>query len=402
MSRINCVLLAILLLASGSASPGAETHALSSALPIYSDAVGWLTVRNTIDPSWEELAWRYGDGLRPILVRRVLALQSKQKVAIAVPQSLPQLAKADCGDTSITQLPPTRAPCPLSAAEERSLRPKDVFKECTSCPEMVVIPAGRFTMGSPDNEKGRDHDEGPRHAVTIARPYAVGKFHVTVEQYESFVATTGYEARSQCWTLENGEGQIRDGRSFKDPGFAQAGSHPAVCLSWDDAKAYIGWLSKTTGKAYRLLSEAEWEYAARAGTTTRYWFGSNEREMCRYGNGIDRAARQQFAGTENWSVTCDDGFAFTSPVGSYAPNAFGLYDMHGNAWQRVEDCYHETYSGAPTDGSAWIDGECKYRVLRGGSWDSNPRGLRVAARDASAAVSRVYNDGFRLARTLGP
>jgi uncharacterized caspase-like protein len=221
----------------------------------------------------------------------------KNKVAAVVPpvQSSPlpvsPPASNECGSTAETVSLGARAPCPLSLAEERSLKPKDVFKECVNCPEMVVVPAGQFTMGSPKREAGRLGPwEGPQHEVTINRPYAVGKFHVTVEQFAAFVAATGYQVGPQCYTFEDEETKLRDDRSFKNPGFplhfAQSGSHPAVCLSWDDAKAYVGWMAKATGKGYRLLSEAEWEYAARAGTTTRYIFGNEERDMCRYGNGL--------------------------------------------------------------------------------------------------------------------
>jgi formylglycine-generating enzyme required for sulfatase activity len=157
------------------------------------------------------------------------------------------------------------------------------------------------------------------------------------------------------------------------------------------------------GKPYRLLSEAEWEYAARAGTMTRYFFGDDEKALCRYGNGGDETAKSKITGAQNWTVVpCSDGYAYTSPVGSFQPNSFGLYDMHGNAGQWTEDCYHEKYDGSPSDGSAWTSGDCTSRVLRGGSWNYRPRILRAAFRGGVTSVSRSNVNGFRLGRTLSP
>ena len=184
-----------------------------------------------------------------------------------------------------------------------------------------------------------------------------------------------------------------------EPGFAQSGSHPAVCLSWGDAKAYVAWLTRKTGKTYRLLTQAEWEYAARAGTTSRYFFGDDDRDLWRYGNGADQTAKSKIAGSENWPFApCSDGYAYTAPAGSFLPNAFGLYDVHGNAGQWLEDCYHDSYVGAPSDGSAWTSGDCRNRVLRGGSW--TPISPRAAFRGRSFPHDRYNNFGFRLARTL--
>jgi formylglycine-generating enzyme required for sulfatase activity len=240
---------------------------------------------------------------------------------------------------------------------------------------MVVVPAGAFTMGSPGNEQDRLKYDGPQHVVTISRAFAAGKTHVTVDQFKAFVAETKYSRSGAC--------------DWRSPGFPQEGSHPVVCVSWDDATAYAGWLARKTGKPYRLLSEAEFEYAARGQTSPvsypRFWFGNDEQDRCRFANG---------------SGLCD-GYEYTSPAGHYAPNAFGLYDMAGNAWQWTADCWNETYSGAPADGTAWtISGCFSGRVVRGGSWVDNSGFLRAAARDKSPDVS---NDvGFRLARTLSP
>jgi formylglycine-generating enzyme required for sulfatase activity len=277
-----------------------------------------------------------------------------------------------------------------------------VFKECDKCPEMLVVPAGSFTMGSPASEAGRE-DEGPQHPVKIARPFAAGKFHVTVDQFAAFAAEAGYDAGSKCWTFEGGKAEERQGRSWRNPGFTQSGSHPAVCLSWNDAKAYVAWLSSKTQKTYRLLTEAEWEYATRAGSTTRYFFGDDEKDLCRHGNGADQTAKSKIAGAGQWSTApCSDGYAYTAPVGSFSPNKLGLYDMHGNAWQWVEDCYHDSYTGAQSDGSAWTSGDCSRRVLRGGSWSLYPRFLRSALRSRYSSDFRDVFSGFRLGRTLTP
>ena len=166
----------------------------------------------------------------------------------------------------------------------------------------------------------------------------------------------------------------------------QAGSHPAVCISWEDAKAYVAWLSRKTGKGYRLLSEAEWEYVARAGTTTRYFFGNDEKDTFGYANGDGKC----------------DGYAYSSPVGKFAQNGFGLYDMHGNAWQWVGDCWHDSYTWAPSDGAAWTSGDCRERVLRGGSWGNSPGDLRSALRYRYLTLVRYNINGFRLGRTLAP
>jgi len=289
---------------------------------------------------------------------------------------------------------------PLSATEERALKPGDVFKECDMCPELVVVPTGSFTMGSPASEKGRGDNEGPQHPVTIAHPLAVGKFHVTVDQFAAFVKATGFDAGSSCWVWNGSRGEEQTGLSWRNPGFAQEGTHPAVCLNWNDTKAYVGWMSRKTGKNYRLLSESEFEYAARGGSSTRYFFGDDEAQMCRYANGADKTAQATIPGISDWRVVpCSDGYAYTSPSGSFTANSFGLYDMHGNAWSWVEDCYHDSYEGAPADGSAWTSGDCSRRVVRGGSWFYVPRNLRAAFRDWYSFY-RSNLVGFRVVRTF--
>jgi formylglycine-generating enzyme required for sulfatase activity len=332
--------------------------------------------------------------------------------------------------------------CVLTAAQERGLKPKDAFQECMDCPEMVVLPAGKFTMGSPkgaavsrsppipvSKDDGllpvleRDND-GPQHVVTI-RKVAIGKLHVTVDQFAAFVKETEYDANPKSsgrWCLSFDEDYGLTGsedRSWLNPSFPQSGSHPVVCVSWDAAKAYVDWLAKKTGKLYRLVSEAEWEYAATGRTTPgaypRFWFGNDEKDLCRYGNFWDQKAldsvkailMERFRPPDK-PAPCNDGYDRTSPAGHYKPNAFGLYDMLGNADQWTADCWHDSYDSgynrAPGDGSAWttaclVHGQ---HVLRGGSWYADPIGLRSASRGGASDDYRASFIGFRVARTLTP
>ena len=258
----------------------------------------------------------------------------------------------------------------LTPAKERALKPGDTFQECTKdCPMMVVIPAGEFMMGSPVNEKDHSISEGPQHSVTIARPFAVSMFDVTFADWDACVSVGGCP---------------QEGRAH-DAGWGR-GTRPVIHVSWDDAQAYVDWFSRMTGKAYRLLTEAEWEYAARAGTTTAYYWGD---EIGKNNANCHRCGSQ-------W-----DNLK-TSPVGSFKPNLFGLYDMAGNVWQWVHDCDHADYKGAPTDGLAWTTGDCGRRIVRGGSWGYFPVDPRSAYRYGDNADDRNYTTGFRVARTLTP
>lgn len=210
--------------------------------------------------------------------------------------------------------------------------PGAVFRDCPSCPEMVVIQSGSFMMGSLSSESIWE-DEKPRHRVTINHPFAMGKFEITLSEFKDFVAATGHQTDA-----ERNSGEIKgcifsdkSRSSYLKPGWKQSSSLPVVCISWNDANAYVSWLARTTGKSYRLPSEAEWEYAARAGTTTKYWWGDDEADACRFENLNDLAEGKHFGHSTLISVPCDDGHIFTSPVGSYRANSFGLYDMSGNA-----------------------------------------------------------------------
>jgi formylglycine-generating enzyme required for sulfatase activity len=257
-------------------------------------------------------------------------------------------------------------PSVLSVEQEtdKAARPGSDFTECTSgCPTMVVVPAGKFTMGSPSTERDRSSSEGPQHEVTIARPFAVGKTEVTFKQWDACVAAGACsEARDSSW-----------GR----------GDRPEINVSWDDAQHYAAWLSRITGKQYRLLSEAEWEYAARAGGQTRFSFGDDDSQLDQHAWYFGNSDRR------------------TQPVGKKTANAFGLYDMHGNVFEWVEDPWHEGYEGAPSDGSAWLEGGAPSRhVVRGGSWYYDSKNLRSASRSGPPSDLRDGNIGIRLARAL--
>lgn len=268
-----------------------------------------------------------------------------------------------------------------------------VFQDCPECPVMVALPVGSFDMGSNNGEA----DEKPVHRVTIGKAFAIGKTEVTRDQFAAFVIEMGYNAGDKCKTLEGDKFEERSGRSWRNPGYRQDESHPVVCINWNDAKAYVEWLSRKTGKQYRLPSEAEWEYAARAGTTTsRYWGEDNPDQDCAYANISDATFKVQMP---KWTtLKCTDGYAYTAPVGSFKPNAFGLYDMLGNVTNWVEDSYHDSYAGAPTDGSVW-QGDGAKRVQRGFPWIAATK-ARSATRGRSEPTNRIIYIGFRVARML--
>jgi formylglycine-generating enzyme required for sulfatase activity len=293
----------------------------------------------------------------------------------------------------------------LSASEECALKPRDVFRECENCPEMVMVPAGEVLMGSDrdDIDGGiAAANEGPQHKAVIRQPIAVGRFEVTRDQYAAFLAGSGYKTGDHCVTFENNKPQDRADRSFLNPGYAQDGNHPAVCVSWVNAKAYVDWLSRTTGKSYRLLSEAEFEYAARAGGGSRYGFGNDPGELCKFANGADQSAKAAGLPANAPYMNCKDGYPFTAPVGSFAPNAFGLYDMIGNVWEWTEDCFYGDYATARLESASRSTEVCGSRTLRGGDWFSTEQSLRPAVR--AKADPDAHNDdiGFRVVRTLAP
>ncbi|HLX80788.1 MAG TPA: SUMF1/EgtB/PvdO family nonheme iron enzyme [Burkholderiales bacterium] len=296
----------------------------------------------------------------------------------------------------------------VKEAPRAALRPGSVFQDCADCPRMVVIPAGEFTMGSPASEAERGVDEGPQRQVSIAQPFALGRTEVTVAEFRRFADESGYKTDAERDPRAQGcSGFIYADpaaatpggpTSWRSPGLTQADSHPVLCVSWNDARAYAQWLSKKTGKRYRLPSEAEWEYAARAGSVTARYWGDDPVQACRFANVADQSRFQTWGFGQKHE--CTDGHYFTAPAGGYAPNRFGLYDMLGNAWEWTEDCWNASYAGAPADGSAWLSGDCAQRVSRGGSWSTVPRFARSATRNKNAADSRDNLTGFRLARSV--
>lgn len=239
------------------------------------------------------------------------------------------------------------------------------------------------------------------HDVAIAS-FAVGRFEVTRAEFSAFVRATSRDMSGSClvWRKPDWTGRewgLDPRRNWRDPSFHQDDRHPVVCVTFDDAKAYVAWLAARTGRMYRLLSEAEWEYAARSGSTgARPW-----RELlqaCEFANVSDLIAKGTYGRN---TFPCRDGYAETSPVGSFKPNGFGLHDMLGNVEELVEDCWNRTYDGAPADGSAWGAGDCRVRVVRGGSWASYLiREVTFPSRSSRGQTSRSFSLGFRVARGL--
>jgi formylglycine-generating enzyme required for sulfatase activity len=273
-----------------------------------------------------------------------------------------------------------------------------MFRDCPSCPRMVVIPAGSFAMGSADSEEGRGDDEGPVHRVNVPG-FAMGKTEITRGEFSAFVKKYKYSAGDKCWTLEEGKVEERAG-DWRSLHYEQTDNYPIGCINWNDAQAYAKWLSRKTGKMYRLPTEAEWEYAARGNTSTSRYWGDNPDQACVYANGADKTAQAGIKGASSWGIhNCTDGFDYTAPAGSFKPNAFGLNDMLGNVWEWTEDSYKDSYKDVPTDGSAYVSDKDK-RVLRGGSWNNAPRNMRSAVRNGYKSDLRYSFFGFRLARKL--
>jgi formylglycine-generating enzyme required for sulfatase activity len=252
-------------------------------------------------------------------------------------------------------------------------------RDCADCPEMLVVPAGEFQMGSSDREEGRNDNEGPLHKVKFDRPFAIGKYEVTFDEWDACVAAKACEV-------------------VGDDGWGR-GRRPVLYVNFEMAMGYAKWLSQKTGKQYRVPSEAEWEYAARGGSTTRWFWGEDSKRACEFANVGDESVKQEHP---DWPRhDCNDGYAKTAPVGSFKPNGFGLHDTVGNVWEWVEDCYNASYEGAPADGSAWVTGDCVKRVDRGGGWYNKPEAVRSALRYAGDDPTRRNNTlGFRVVRTL--
>lgn len=277
---------------------------------------------------------------------------------------------------------PAPAPAPQAPRPAPAVRPAasgypgpvgQSFRYCAECPELVVIPGGSFVMGSPSSEEGRISTEGPQRTVRVSGSLAVGKFEVTFGEWDACVSAVGCSYRPD------------------DAGWGR-GRRPVMRVSWDDAQQYVRWLSGRTGQRYRLLTEAEWEYAARAGTSTPFSFGSTIRpDQANYDGNYTYGGGPKGTYHER-----------TVAVGSYPANGWGLHDMHGNVWEWVEDCYGDSYAGAPSDASVSVTGgSCSARVRRGGSWLNAPQFLRSAYRDGVSPGIRTDTIGFRVARTPG-
>ena len=289
--------------------------------------------------------------------------------------------------------------------------------------KMVLIPAGEFKMGSAESAEdtaaffkkifggdGIEADwfkcEHPQHRVRITKLFYLGTCHVTRGQFRQFVADTGYKTDAETgkkpgawgWSPEKKTFQFNKKYTWRHIGFEQTDEHPVVCVSWNDAVAFCKWLSRKEGKTFRLPTEAEWEYACRAGTTTRYYSGDDPETLANVGNVFDAAAKPNFPDWY-WAIKASDGYVFTSPVGLFKPNAFGLYDMHGNARQWCADWYDEEYyATSPTDDPTGpVSGD--ERVVRGGSWGDGPDTTRSAVRSTITAGIEGYFAGFRVART---
>ena len=289
---------------------------------------------------------------------------------------------------------------------------RDTLKSGGKGPEMVVLPTGRFRMGDL-NGNGEDNEK-PVRTVTIGRPIAIGKYEVTVGEFRRFVTATAYRTEAErntggkqgCRTLEIKGRNTWDwtpGRSWSNLEYSVEDNQPVTCVSWNDARRYIDWLNEETGGRYRLPSEAEWEYAVRAGSSDLYHFGDDASQLCRYGNVAD-TTKLPYGGNWKNRADCSDGAVYPTAVGRYRANPFGLFDMHGNVREWVQDCWHDNYEGAPIDGSAWTsvcDGGSR-AVVRGGSWDSYPSWLRSAFRYRYKPSYRSFILGFRLVQDINP
>lgn len=274
--------------------------------------------------------------------------------------------------------------------------------------ELVSIPAGEFTMGSKEGEKGRLDNEGPQHRVKVSKPYYIGKHEVTVGQFRRFVAATGYvtDAEKGGTSFEDGKRGANvlqpDGTwayheqaSWRNPGFEQSDDHPVLLISWNDATSFIDWLSKSTKKNVRFPTEAEWEHAARGQSSTRYWWGDDDDRTGRVANVADLSYKRRFS--DSTVMDMDDGFVFTSPVGRFQPNGFGVLDTCGNVWEWCSDWYRENFDAESSAVDPKGSASGTHRVMRGGSWDSGPDSCRSAKRWRGGPAVRSVRVGLRVA-----
>jgi formylglycine-generating enzyme required for sulfatase activity len=289
---------------------------------------------------------------------------------------------------------PAAAPTNAAVIPIPQVRPGSIIQDCPTCPALTVLPTGRFEQGT--EAANGSAFEKPPHFVMIAHPIALSTNAVTVDEFRTFVAATGRDMQG-CDTYD-GSWRHHAENNWENPGFAQTGSHPVTCASWNDAKAYAAWLSAKTGHQYRLPSASEWEYAARAGGTAAQPWSEDGSDACASANVADQSAARRYPG---WSVfACNDGYVQTSPVASFKANSFGLNDMLGNVFQWTEDCWNANYKGAPIDGSPRMDGDCTERELRGGSWFSTPAYVRANYRNHFGVDYRTSSAGIRVARDV--
>lgn len=286
------------------------------------------------------------------------------------------------------------------------------FQDCRDCPALVQIPAGSFTMGASAEEEARQGlavpSRGhslPLHTVTFTRSFAMGKTPVTVAQFRTFVEETGYTTADSCFNQRYNDGHFiyenARGYNWRAPGFPQGDNYPVVCVSAEDADAYTAWLSRKTGKTYALPNEAQYEYALRAGTTTSFFWGNDrDARACEYSNqpDLDQAKALNAPSGPEYRFQCADGYAWTSPVGNYKPNPWGLHDMQGNIWEWTADCYNPDYKGAPADGSTWKTGDCDARPSRGGSYGNAAQSAFAGIRAPRHAAYVGHSWGFRVVR----
>ncbi len=288
------------------------------------------------------------------------------------------------------------------AASARAHHAGEIFRDARFAPAMVVVPAGHILEGSTEAETTSAARapalaafEHPQREVSFSRPFAIGKYHVTKAEFAVFARAT---KRAMAGCVVAIHGAWSDGPQpaydYTNAGFPQRGDEPVVCVNWDDAQAYAAWLSAKTGAKYRLPSEDEWEYAARGGTLTARWWGDDAGSLCARVNGGDRMFAAAMPSDTSANTTCSDGFAQTSPVGHFAPNPFGLYDMLGDAWQWMADCF------TPVTSAPAPAGACRGRSIRGGSWHNGPASLRAAARMSLPPTMRASSLGFRVVREL--
>jgi formylglycine-generating enzyme required for sulfatase activity len=279
----------------------------------------------------------------------------------------------------------------IGAGERQCFKPGAgrSFRDCPDCPEMVIVPAGSFTMGAPTAEEVAIEREDEVR-VTISQPFAVGRFAVTRGEFAAFIAATDHKIDGDCYRLAGTRWKREAGADWRSPGFAQNDRHPVVCVSWHDARAYAAWLSALTGRSYRLLSETEREYVTRAGSTTPFWWGARiSTDLANYDGTIAYGSGAQ-GEWRNGTVSVD----------SFSANGWGLYNVHGNVWDWVDDCWNAKNAGNPADGTPRYGGDCGLRVQRGASWNNAPHTLRSARRERNPADYRSGIIGFRVARTL--